>query len=161
MSCTGSESREGQGLPTRDSPSSHRLQHSHSDLSPHHSLASASMSPVFEQYLQQQAQAPGLPQTQSRHSRSVTADQLSWPRGGVRGQDGGAGRRSDWAGMGIPPSSELDLTFSRLRVDAGSQVCLSALHIAGATLIICSPQKSPNCGTSFAIQQNTRLMQKG
>jgi len=42
----GGKSREHSGSPT--------LQHSHSDLSPHHSLDSASMSPVFANYLQQQ-----------------------------------------------------------------------------------------------------------
>lgn len=42
----GGRSMEHSGSPT--------LQHSHSDLSPHHSLDSASMSPVFANYLQQQ-----------------------------------------------------------------------------------------------------------
>lgn len=104
--------------PRGDSPSSHRLQHSHSDLSPHHSLNSASMSPLFDQNMQQPSQA-GLPQ--SRHSRSVTADQLSWPRGFNRGQEGGGGR-GEWAGVNAVAGSESDLLSRRLRVDVISPV---------------------------------------
>ena len=111
---TGSAHREGQNLPPRDSPSSHRLQHSHSDLSPHHSLDSASMSPLFDQQPQQHSQT-GL--SQSRHGRSVTADQLSWPRGSNQGQEGGGGRRGDWGGMHVMAGSEPDLLARRLRVD--------------------------------------------
>lgn len=117
--CAGSGHREGQNLPPRDSPSSHRLQHSHSDLSPHHSLDSASMSPLFDHQPQQHSQT-GV--SQSRHSRSVTADQLGWPRGSNLGQDGGGGRRGDWGGMNAVVGSEPDLLARQLRVDVISPV---------------------------------------
>jgi hypothetical protein len=49
----GSEFQDGGGR-SREHSGSPTLQHSHSDMSPHHSLDSASMSPVFANYLQQQ-----------------------------------------------------------------------------------------------------------
>ena len=77
------------------------------------------MSPVFDQYLQQNSQTEV---SQSRHSRSATADQLSWPRGSKRGQEGGGGRRRDWGGMTAGAASEPDFMSRQLHIDVNLPV---------------------------------------
>lgn len=132
IASAGSDYRDGYNMPRRDSPTSHRLQHSHSDMSPHHSMDSASMSPLFHHQLQQPSQT-GLPP--SRHNRSVTADQLSWPRGSNRGQEGA--RSNDWGGLNAMAGTEPDLLSRRLRVDVTSLVrnfCMSNTNQAMTAL---------------------------
>ncbi|DBA77690.1 TPA: hypothetical protein ACH3X2_008392 [Trebouxia sp. C0005] len=121
---SGSEFQDA-GRKSMEHSRSPTLQHSHSDLSPHHSLDSASMSPVFANYLQQQ-QVARFP---SRHHKSVTLGTMEWPQGHSRG---GGGRRGDWSGVTQPlqiPSSQepagLEALQKRLRVEVTSPVATS------------------------------------
>lgn len=124
--CTGSEFQDAVGI-DREQAGSRRLQHSHSDMSPHHSLDSASMSPVYNSYLQHQ-QAARMP---SPPHKSVTLGAMDWPQGHSRGGEGGGGRRGDWQrgsqlamGGGVQEAGGVEALQRRLRIDVTSPVRL-------------------------------------
>lgn len=93
-------------------------------MSPHHSLDSASMSPVYYNNLQHQQAA----RTPSHHHKSVTLGAMDWPHGHSRG---GEGRRGDWQGggqlamgVGMQEAGGVEALQRRLRIDVNSPVRL-------------------------------------
>ena len=123
--CTGSDYQDALGR-DRERSGSPTLQHSHSDISTHHSLDSASMSPVYDSYLQLH-QVTRMP---SRHQKSVTTGQLDWPLGNSRGGEGSGRRRGDWRGESQPQGGAVqepggvEALQKRLRIDVNAPVSL-------------------------------------